>query len=185
MKMVNLIHCSVPKVFALILILSIGLESAVIAQENEYKLKAGDSISVTVFGEPELSITRAKVPSDGVIVFPLLGGVDVRGQTIRGLNEQLTEKYRDGYLKQPKLAVTIVAYRSYYMNGEVRNPGAYEYVEGLTIRKAIFLAGGLSERGTERKLEILTDGNNEPVPVDDLDAPLHAGDIIIVGASLF
>lgn len=153
--------------------------------DDHYILGIGDAINVVVFGEPELTMTKQKITGDGTLVFPLIGSVPAKGMTIGQLTEQISVRYEDGYLKKPKLAVTIAEYRSFYVNGEVRRPGAYQYIEGLTIRKAIMMAGGLSDRGTESKLELRAEHAKETVPVEDIDSPMKPGDIIIVGASLF
>lgn len=161
--------------------------SVVAANEKDeaYLLGVGDVINVTVYGEPELSVLRQKITLEGGVTFPLIGNLIVKGLTVQQLGVQLTEKYKEGFLKRPTITVSIAEYRPYYVNGEVRRPGAYPYIEGLTIRKAIMIAGGMSERGTESKLKLLAENSKESKSVDDIDAPLRAGDIVIVGASLF
>ena len=117
----------------------------VAALEAEYRIGPNDIIRVQVFGEDDLTVER-KVGGDGQINFPLLGNIVVHGRTIQALQDELTTKLADGFVRQPKVIAYIVRYRNFYVSGEVKTPGGYAYEEGLTVQKAISLAGGFTEK---------------------------------------
>ncbi len=73
-----------------------------------------------------------------------------------------------------------------FVQGEVMRGGRYEYVDGMTVEKAIVLAGGFSDRASRRKIDIRRDGD-PPVMLNrvDLTDIVLPGDIITVGASIF
>lgn len=74
-----------------------------------------------------------------------------------------------------------------YVLGEVRNPGAYTYQPGLTVRQAISLAGGYTADAATGKVRIIRDTSRrakDEIKVE-LDAAVQAGDTVIVKAKLF
>lgn len=75
-----------------------------------------------------------------------------------------------------------------YLYGEVSRPGGYEYRSGLTVEKAIAIAGGFTARASKRKIDIsrYTEGEG-PNTLDkvDLTEPIMPGDVITVGESWF
>jgi len=151
-----------------------------------YKIGAGDLLSITVFGEEDLSLRQVRVSSSGAISAPLLGEVRVEGMTSAQVESLLKKMLLDGYLRKPEVTVAILQYRMFYVNGEVKKPGGYPYVEGLTVEKAIALAGGLTYRASERKISLRKD-KEETVEAErvDMRSPVAPGDIITVGESIF
>ncbi len=74
-----------------------------------------------------------------------------------------------------------------YVLGEVRNPGAYTYQPGLTVRQAISLAGGYTADAATGKVRVIRDTAKrakDEIKVE-LDAAVQAGDTVIVKAKLF
>ena len=80
----------------------------------------------------------------------------------------------------------MMEYRQFYVNGEVTNAGGFAYQPGLTVRKAISLAGGFKERASKDKIFVIHDHSktSEPVKVT-LDTVVRPGDIITVEQSFF
>ncbi len=156
------------------------------AADTEYRLGPGDLISVIVYDEADLSLENVRVPTNGILSFPLLGNVKATNLTAHELEAKVAATLRQGYLKKPKVTVNILEYRPFFINGEVRKPGAYSYVDGLTVRKAITLAGGATERASFKKIELIHDETeaNEQAAVD-LDTRLKPGDMLTIGESLF
>jgi len=153
---------------------------------DAYRIAAGDTLAVTVFGEPDLSPQGLKVNGKGTVSFPLLGEVEVGGLTSSQVERKLATLLADGYLKSPRVSVSISAYRQFYVRGEVKQPGGYSYQEGLTVVKAIALAGGFTERASERKISLAKESDPaHPREGVGLDEPVHPGDIISVGESFF
>lgn len=161
-------------------------DSTVRVADRAYQLKVGDLVRVEFYGEPDLK-REFRVSEDGTANFIFIGKVDTKGLTIEQLESMLEERYKDGYLKKPQVDVTIVEYRAFYVNGAVSRAGPYKFVDGLTVRKAIALAGGLNERGTWDKVYLKREDAEEELRVNDssLSIAIKPGDIITVGETLF
>lgn len=153
-------------------------------QRIEDVVAVGDTISVTVYDEPDLNVVEAKVKRRGVIAMPLIGEVQVVGRTADQINKDITARLLDGYLKKPSVAVDLEKFHLYYIKGEVRNPGGYKFVDGLTIEQAITLAGGLTEKASETDIR-LTRSGAAPARISDQTAAITPGDVITVGESFF
>src|SRR5712691_6634976 len=96
------------------------------------RLQAGEKIRVTVYGEASLSGDYQIDPS-GFISLPLAGTMKAAGLTQAELEQALSKKFRSEYLKNPKVTVTIVEFRPFYIIGEIEKPGAYSYTSGLNV----------------------------------------------------
>jgi polysaccharide export outer membrane protein len=75
----------------------------------------------------------------------------------------------------------------FYIYGEVIKPGEYRVMRDMTMRQAIATGGGLTLRGTERRLKVVRmgkDGTKEKISVG-LDDPVQPGDVVYVAESLF
>lgn len=75
----------------------------------------------------------------------------------------------------------------YYIYGEVQRAGAFRIARGMTIRQALALSGGLTARGTERKLGVYRRGANDRIEqlIPDMNEPVQANDVFYVRESLF
>lgn len=152
---------------------------------DSYRVDTGDGISVTVFGEPDLSIRDERVKGDGTISYPLLGAIQVRGLNAAELESLITRRLADGYLKKPNVNVSIDTYRMFFIKGEVKNPGGYSYQDGLTVEKAVALAGGFTERASQSAITLVRDGDNPTEDKVKINARIKPGDIITIGESFF
>ncbi|MBA3753539.1 MAG: SLBB domain-containing protein, partial [Nitrospira sp.] len=147
------------------------------SQPEAYRIGQNDVIRIQVYGEDDLTVER-KVGGDGKIDYPLLGVIQVTGQTTEELQIDLTARLSAGYLKQPRVNVSIARHRNFYVSGEVKAAGGYPFEEGLTVQKAITMAGGFTERASkidllverhhDRDLEIVQVGSTTVVLPDDL-----------------
>jgi len=166
------------------------------ADGGDYKLSTGDVLSISVFNEPDLSLDEVRVATTGVISFPLLGEVKVVNLTATQVEQRLIKMLLDGYLKHPKVTVSIKEYRLFYVHGEVKSPGGYNYQDGLTIRKAVVLAGGFTERASKKKITLVTEAISkgseagadlldETATTVGLNHAVRPGDVITVGESFF
>lgn len=152
---------------------------------DSYRFSADDTISITVFGEPDLSLKKIRIATNGTVSVPLIGQVQVRGLTGAELEEKLTQLFADGYLKKPAITVSIVEYRQFYINGEVKKPGGYSFRDGLTVERAVALAGGFSERASKSKITIAHEKNTDKTTRVKLTTPIQPGDVITVEESFF
>jgi polysaccharide export outer membrane protein len=153
---------------------------------SKYRLSTGDVISITVYGEDDLKREKVRLTDAGTISYPVLGEIQVRGKTVGELEKVITDGLRGTYLVNPRVAVTIDEYRPYFISGQVTNNGSFPYQPGLTVRKAVSIAGGFKERASQSKITILRDGDATNTPVKaDLNTQVHPGDTVTVGESFF
>ncbi len=156
-----------------------------VQSSQEYRLGPGDEIGIQVFGEKDLSLPVA-VNSDGTISYPFLGQLRAQGLTTKELEGLVAEGLRGDYLVNPKVTVTVVSYRPFFINGEVQKPGAYAYQPRLTVHRAISIAGGFTDRAARSKIFVIREGDPEAAPVRlTLEDAVGPGDIIIVRESFF
>ena len=152
---------------------------------QHYKLSADDVISVTVFDEPDLSLKEARVSSTGTIAMPLVGQINVRGLSVSEAEKLIHNAYLGDYLKKPDITITIVEYRQFYVNGEVDKPGGYSYREGMTVQRAITLAGGFTERASRTNIKLIRESGNGTAIDATLSTTVQPGDVITVEESFF
>ena len=154
-------------------------ESVIIAQQH--LLAPGDAISLQVFGEGDLSLANVRIPQSGLVSFPLIGSVNVAGKTTEEIEAIVKQTLSKGYIKNPRLSVTIESYRPVFVKGGIQSIGAFPYTEGLTVAKAIALAGGTKNSALENGISITRDGAviNDQLSLDSQFQVL-SGDIISV-----
>ena len=172
---------------ATLLLAPIAQAQANISTElSSYKLGVGDVITAQVVGEDELKREKVRLSDAGTLSFPYLGEIRVRGMTVGELEEYITKGLKGRYLLNPQVTVTIHEYRNFFVNGLVDKPGGYPFTPGLTVRKAISIAGGFKERASKEKINVIREddakGNSQRI---NLDSPVRPGDIITVEESFF
>jgi polysaccharide export outer membrane protein len=150
-----------------------------------YVIDSGDTVRVTVFGEPDLS-GEYKVDAMGRLNLALIGPISVRNLTTDLARQKIHDAYLDGYLRHPDVAVEIVAFRPFFITGEVNQPGSYDYVPGMNVLNAIAVGGGLTYRGDEDDIEILRgqDASRVVIPAT-LATTVMPGDIVRVAERYF
>jgi len=150
-----------------------------------YMLDSGDKLRVVVFGQDGLSNSYS-VDAAGNITMPLIGPVSARAQSTSGLSQSIASKLRNGYIREPHVAVEIEAYRPFFILGEVTAPGQYPYVANMTAETAIAIAGGFSPRAYKGTVDVsrTVDGQlyRGKVP---LAFQLRPGDTILVSERWF
>ncbi len=124
------------------------METAGAAQIGEYHLGPGDALRVIVFGEEQLS-GEFRVDGTGKVAMPLIGEVSAKDRSTRDLEKEITTRLSAGYVKEPKVSVEVLNHRPFFILGEVRNPGQYQYVNGMTALSAVAMAGGYTYRAKE------------------------------------
>jgi len=172
-------HCI--SLFFTVMLVCEAMGAEIPNQRDIYRIGPNDVIRIQVFGEEELSLER-KVEGDGKIDYPLLGAVPVEGKTVQDLQQYLTSHLASGYLRHPKVSISIVRHRNFYVSGEVKAPGGFPYEEGLTLQKALAMSGGLTEKSD--KTEILVRRGNGKAAASlrlEQDALILPDDLIVVG----
>jgi len=164
---------------------SAGATTTQTLSEQTHLLAPGDSVSLLVFGEPDLSAQNVRVPQSGRVSFPLIGPVTVLGKTTAEVEQEVARLLATGYVRNPRLSVTIFSYRPIFMRGEVAQSGSFPFAEGLTVAKAIALAGGLSNTAKADGISLIRDGEviAEGLSIDS-QTFVASGDIVSVSADL-
>jgi polysaccharide export outer membrane protein len=176
--------CSVVTVVTILSLLSYPLTS--LGQASDYVVGPYDILQVQVFELPEMS-HNARVFSDGRISYPLLGDIMVAGLTIKEVEEEFRRRLSD-FIVNPLVTVVIAPQtaKRVLVLGQVRRPGAYEYVEGKRVTEYIAMAGGPSGGANLGAARVIRpqDGRSQ-VWMVDLDKVFRGGrkdlDIVVEG----
>ncbi|MCX2980387.1 polysaccharide export protein [Halieaceae bacterium IMCC14734] len=154
--------------------------------DSGYPLNAGDSIRIHVYGEADLSFSEILIGQDGIIAYPFLGEINLVGTTVSALRDTLIAGLKPDFLIDPRISVSIVKYRPFFVNGQVNRPGGVDFQPGLTLRKAIALAGGFTERANKKQIMLIADADPQREEVEvGLDYRVQPGDIITVNQRFF
>lgn len=152
---------------------------------QDYTLGAGDRLRVIVFGQDALSNTYT-VDGVGRISLPLIGSVKVQGLHAGAVERLIASRLRNGYIRDPHVAVEVEAFRPFFILGEVTNAGQYPFVDSMTVRTAIAIAGGFSPRGFEDGADLTRVVDGYPITGRvPLDFPVRPGDTITVLERIF
>lgn len=109
----------------------------------EYRLTSGDVVNINVFRVPDLE-RDATLDIDGRVAFPPLGLVDAEGLTSAELGTAIRDLLAEQQvLSDAQVTVALVAASPIFVGGDVASPGLYEFRHGLTVRRAVALAGGM------------------------------------------
>jgi polysaccharide export outer membrane protein len=156
-----------------------------VAHDAQYHLDAGDKLRIVVYGQDGLTNTYA-IGAGGSITMPLIGNVPARGRTPAGLAAEISGRLRNGFIREPSVAVEIEAYRPFFILGEVAAPGQYPYVPNMSVESAVAIAGGFSPRARRDRVT-LTHGDERGSlrAVVPLGTPLSPGDTVMVGERWF
>ena len=150
-----------------------------------HRLQTGEKIRVTVYGEQGLS-GEYQIDPSGFVALPLAGTMQAAGLTQKELEQRLTEQLSSEYLKSPKVTVSIVEFRPFYILGEVEKPGAYPYTGGLNVLSAVAIAGGTTYRANRSKIYIQHVGENGLREyVASAAIPVMPGDVIQIPRRYF
>ncbi len=163
---------------------------------SEDQVGIDDTFDVRVYGESELSGTF-RVATDGSIDYPLAGRIQVSGLRTGEIQQLLTSKLKDRYLKDPQLVVTIKDRNSKKIAvlGQVSRPGQVGYYPNMTIVDAIASAGGFTGIAAKNSVNLRREvgGKIEThiYPVADIsegrsqNVMVLPGDVLVVDERVF
>lgn len=163
------------------------------SESEDYVIGVGDVLRVNVWKEPDVSVDQVGVRSDGKISVPLVKEVFATGLTPLQLEDVLTQKLRQ-YINNPVVTVIVLEIRSQriFIVGNVRASGMLPLEPGLTVMRALGLAGGITEFARRKKIFVLREvgGEAQKIPFDypavlsgetpEADFELKPGDTIFV-----
>jgi polysaccharide biosynthesis/export protein len=153
--------------------------------DTPYHLDAGDRLRVVIYGQEGLTNTYS-IGAGGTITMPLIGAVPARGRTPQGLAAEITARLRNGFIREPSVAVEVESYRPFFILGEVQAPGQYPYVPNMTAEIAIAIAGGFSPRARKDRVTIThTDASGTSRVIMPPGTPISPGDTVLVGERWF
>jgi polysaccharide export outer membrane protein len=171
------------------------------ASVEEYRIGVDDRVQVTVWRNPELSVT-APVRPDGKISVPLIGDVEAGGRAPAEVAENI-KRQLSTYIRDPNVAVIITELRSHEflsrvrVTGAVRTPRSMPYRQGMTILDAVLEAGAVNDfaspnraklyRKTKDKTEVFEIQLGDILNKGRLETNLmlRPGDVITVPERLF
>ncbi len=144
--------------------------SQVSLPQSEYLIKAHDRLSIIFYQYPELSSKTKdsnehdlgiEVNTNGTILLPLVGRVEVVGMSKDLLEDKLYKMYGEYLEKSPALKVEVLNQKIYVL-GEVKSPGALAYNRQsfITPIKAIAQRGGLNDSAKREKVLIVRGDKN-------------------------
>ncbi|MGH9644272.1 MAG: polysaccharide biosynthesis/export family protein [Terriglobales bacterium] len=158
------------------------------------RLNPGDTVSITVFEQPDLNST-SYVSDDGTLPVALAGAVHVAGLTPAAAGQAIATALREGkFLVDPHVTVTVVSAFGQRISvlGEVVQPGRYPIDSRTTFLDLLAQAGGRKESGADVAYLLHTnpDGTSTRQPIDltglqsghgaSKEPQLQGGDMILV-----
>lgn len=132
--------------------LAVALTAAAAAAEP-YTLNVSDKINVRVVQWKAAESTFEEwtalggeyiVGPSGTTAFPFVGDVESAGKTSQDLARELADGLKQslGLVVSPNVSIEIAEFAPIYVAGDVQSPGEYKFLPGLTLIKALSLAGG-------------------------------------------
>ncbi len=113
------------------------------------RLQPGDELKVIVFGEDALSGIY-EISPQGFVSMPLIGQIPAAGRSRAEVEHAITHAYASGkFLQEPKITVSVVTFRPFYIFGEVATPGKYPYTSDMDVLTAVATAGGFTYRASK------------------------------------
>lgn len=170
------------KLIALLFACSLAISG--IAHAEEYIMCPGDQLDITVLGHEDISTVittpggKYIVRPDGKLSFPLIGEVDITGQTIAQFTQILEQRLSE-YLVNPQVTVNIAQLGTtrVYVLGEVNKPGLYELTKSHKLLDAIGAANGFTKDAAKKKVFLVhKDHKGEPIKLN-LNNILKKGDV--------
>lgn len=151
-----------------------------------------DVVEVRVYGEPDLSGVY-QISGDGGFEFPMIGRVQAAGRPKNQVEQDITERLRQGVLKNPFVTIILKEQRSKKITvlGAVQKPGTFDYRDPMSILEALSLAGGFSPLADKNDTVVTRAGKRFTVSVEKIAEGraqqffLQPGDTIHVPERLF
>lgn len=126
---------------------------------GDFRLGPGDTIHIQVYQNPDLSLD-ARLSENGVISYPLIGAIQLGGNTLAKAEAKLAQALKDGaFVQKPQVIISLTQVRGTQVSilGNVGKPGRFP-LETLstTVLDLITLAGGIVQGGADSAILIGT-----------------------------
>ena len=154
-----------------------------------------DTLTIDVFGVPELSERRVRVDANGEIGFPLVGTVAVAGMTTSEISTLLQSRLKGQFVRNPQVTTNLESSENstFTVYGQVKQPGVFPVIGEGTLLKAVATAKGLAEYGNSQEVIVFRTVNGERLAtLYDMraisrgaytDPRIYPNDTIVVGDS--
>ena len=158
-----------------------------VATPDQYRIGAGDTLHITVYQSPDLSID-ARVNEAGVISYPLLGRVALGGLTVNAAELHLAQALKKGEIvKDPQVIIAVTNVRANQVNvlGQVGHPGRLPLdLAGMHLTEVIALAGGVNNGAGSDTIVLIGQRGGRPfrheADLPKIFAPGGSNDDIVV-----
>lgn len=177
----------------LVIVLSLLGFAAPVQAQDDYRLKANDTISMTIFEHNDL-LTEVQLTASGEASFQLIGALKLGGKTLREAEAVIAAAYNDGYLVEPRVSINLklAAIEQVSVTGAVANPGlvAIPVNGALDLLGAIAAAGNLTPIADGGRIELKRGDQILHYNLDQLRAKgatqvfLQQGDRVVVPLNL-
>ena len=168
---------------------------------DQYKIGVDDVVQVSVWRNPELSVT-VPVRPDGKISVPLVGDVQAGGLTPRQVAASVQKKL-SLYVRDPQVAVILTQLKSHEflsrvrVTGAIKTPTSIPFRQGMTVLDVVLASGGITEFASPNRARIYRKHNGRTTTLKvrlgdilnrgklDTNYELEPGDVITVPDRLF
>lgn len=156
-----------------------------------YRLQPGDPVIIHLRGiYPRDEEVEDMVDENGNVTIPHVGDIQAAGKSTAELEGDIRRLYIDGGYYKSITVNVVMSERTFFIRGEVKGPGRYPVVGGLTLMQAIASAGGYTEFASPRNVKLLRAGSAQTINMrhieknPETDIRLESGDVIVVERSL-
>ncbi|MCF7838617.1 MAG: polysaccharide export protein [Candidatus Marinimicrobia bacterium] len=155
------------------------------------RLRPADPLMIYLRGIPREQTIETVVDDRGMVQIPLLGSIRAAGRTASELEREIREQYISGAFYRDLTVTVLQPSRFYFIQGEIRQPGRFPLVSGVTILQAVAAAGGYTEFANPRRITVARGDETFSVNLTDIernpekDFELESGDVVRVPRSIF
>jgi polysaccharide export outer membrane protein len=170
--------CSV--LFLFLALSGISIFSPVRALATEpYRIGVGDSLSILVWNEPQLTQSLTVLP-DGKVSFPLVGTLQAAGYTTEELSRHIASRLTAVFKKRPSVSVIVrsIGNNFFYVMGAVGRAGIVPFTHNINLLQAIILAGGANLSAKKEAVILIRDNKPRTISIEDLEKGKHLEDNI-------
>ena len=157
-----------------------------------YKLKPGDPVVIMLRGIlPKDDQIEDIIDEQGYVNLPYIGSIRAAGRTSSQLEQEVEREYLAKKIYKTITVNVVMPSQSYFVRGEVRQPGRFGLITGVTLVQAIATAGGYTDFADPTKVKLIRGEASilhnardfEKFPERDLQ--IEPGDVIVVPRSIF
>jgi polysaccharide export outer membrane protein len=150
-----------------------------------YSIRQQDVLNITVFDEDNLS-GEYTVDTEGNISMPLIGKIAVADKNLLEAEQAIQNAYKEDYILNPIVEIKMDRYNPFYIMGEIKEPGSYEFQPGLNALKAVALAGGFTYRANQKLFKVYNEKDDFKVSREvPPNYKLIPGDVLVVKERFF